>query len=151
MNSFFFMPNFHKNNGSLCCFGSKLLQMDLSKLKHRCFSMRVSCMGIFMSMHEFMLCLFMVYVVNVCLCDASVTGAELIAADGCRRVKTYIQHTDTGRRQREKGSRQNFLMSSVYYHCCNSPPLDVNQTVYSTKQKINRGMSPVGTRGMDDR
>jgi len=39
-----------------------------------------------------MFCMHMLYVVNVCLCDASVTGAELIAADGCRRVKTYIQH-----------------------------------------------------------
>jgi len=39
-----------------------------------------------------MFCMHMLYVVNVCLCDASVTGAELIAAVGCRRVKTYIQH-----------------------------------------------------------
>lgn len=63
-------------------------------------------MCVFMSMHESIFFMYMLYVVNVCLCDASVTGAELIAADGCRRVETYIQNTDTGRSQRERARRE---------------------------------------------
>lgn len=87
----------------------------------------VYSMCVFMSVQESMFCMHMLYVVNVCLCDASVTGAELIAADGCRRVKTYIQHTDTGRRHREKRNNV-MLQTECLLPWFNFPSLNVHQT-----------------------
>ncbi len=81
-----------------------------------------------MSMHESIFFMYMLYVVNLCLCDASVTGAELIAADGCRRSRDlHSEHRH--RKEPERKRKEGMLEMECLLSWFQSSPLDVHRTL----------------------